>query len=380
MSGAYLARLVLLIGLVLAIAPTVFAEIRNQEFVIISESRGNVTGLASYETANAYVGNTYLQMTVSLKSLKDVGLEVRKCESRDEPRIQCTQEGSPKPGTELNEMMWQYRISINPGVEPRPFPLTLTFGYHDGTSVPEAQEVQLLVGVTSKGKVRRGDELSQPPEVFTGVNNQLRVKLVNDFSNYPVKIQSITVRSDPDWIIDKSSSQANTTPNVTISPGGGAENIDVHFKVAPVGFSTLLTGFGATPKINLDIVYDDGYGRKVTDFTLPVTVKVRPRDRILVLAMFVGVLAGTFIKFYLQRLQETGQITRRQALKFAGTTIIIGLIVAVIAMVAKIQIVAFTASGSYDQPLVIFIIAMAGALGGAQILSSWFKTKGADAK
>jgi hypothetical protein len=378
MSGVWLPRLALLIVLVFATVPIVFGEIRNQEFVI-SGPRGNVTGLASYETANAYVGNTYLQMTVSLKSLNEVGLEVRKCESRDEPRIQCTQEGSPKPGTEFNEMMWNYRISINPGVEPRPFPLSLSFGYHDGTSVPEAQEVQLLVGVTSKGKVRRGDELSQPPEVFTGIENQLSVKLVNDFSNYPVKIQSITVRSDPDWILDKRSSQA-TTPNVTISPGGGSQTIDVQFKAAPVGFSTLLTGFGSSPKINLDIVYDDGYGRKVTDFTLPVTVKVRPRDRILVLAMFVGVLAGTFIKFYLQRLQETGQITRKQSLKFIVTTMIIGLVVAVVAMVGRIQIVAFTANGSYDQPLVIFIIAMAGALGGAQILSSWFKTKGAEAK
>lgn len=372
MSNANLPRLVLAMVFIGASASIVFAEIRNQEFVVNSGARGNVNGVASYETAQAYVGNSYLQMTVSLKSLSDVGLEVSKCESKDEPRIQCNQEGSPKAGGELLETIWNYRISINPGVEPKPIPLTLTFRYRDGTPVPEAQEVQLLVGVTSKGKVRRSDELSQPPEVFTGIDNQLRVKLVNDFSNYPVKIQSVTVRSDPDWIIDKQSNNT-ITPNVTISPGGGAENIDPHFRAASVGFSTLFSGFGGTPKIILDIVYDDGYGRKVTDFSVPVTVRVRPRDRILIMSMFVGVLAGTFVKFYLQRLQETGQITRKQSIKFVMTTMTIGLIVAVVAMVGKIQIVAFTANGSYDQPIVIFTIALAGALGGAQLLSTWFK-------
>lgn len=379
------------IVLLLTVVSIAFAEAKTQNLAF-KGPRGSFNGRATYETASAFVGNSSLELTVSLKSPEidpeKVQLEVTKCESSDEARIQCVPQGPAIPGNFPLERTWKFRISIGAGVEPRPYPLTLTFGYADElrrSLDPNAsvdvwsciQEIQLDVGVTSQGKVRAGDEPSEPPQVLTGTDNQLHVKIVNGFLNYPVRVTSVQVRSTPDWILEKSSTNNTTPVDLSIEPGGTGD-IYANFKAAPVGFSSLLTGFG-TSKIILDIHYDDGLGRRITDFSVPVTVKVRPRDRILVLAMFVGVLAGTFIKLYLQRLQETGKISRRQAVKFVSATMMIGLVVAVIAMVGKVQIVAFTASGSYDQPLVLFIIALAGALTGAQLLSSWFK-KGMEPK
>jgi hypothetical protein len=89
--------------------------------------------------------------------------------------------------------------------------------------------------------------------------------------------------------------------------------------------------------------------------------------------MILGLLAGAFIKYYLQRLQQAGQISRRQVITFVTVTMLIGAVVAIIAMVGKIQIIAFDTKGSYDKPVVIFSIALAGAVGGAQLISGWVK-------
>jgi hypothetical protein len=90
--------------------------------------------------------------------------------------------------------------------------------------------------------------------------------------------------------------------------------------------------------------------------------------------MIVGVIIGAILKLYLQRLQQQGIITRREVLVAVGITSLIGLVVSFIAVVGRIKIIAFDQMGSYDNPAVIFVISLAGAVGGAQLLSTLFKS------
>jgi hypothetical protein len=57
-----------------------------------------------------------------------------------------------------------------------------------------------------------------------------------------------------------------------------------------------------------------------------------------------------------------------------GITSLIGLVVSFVAVVGRIKIIAFDQMGSYDNPAVIFVISLAGAVGGAQLLSTFFKS------
>jgi hypothetical protein len=59
---------------------------------------------------------------------------------------------------------------------------------------------------------------------------------------------------------------------------------------------------------------------------------------------------------------------------FVFFTVMVGVVVSFVALVGKIRIIAFEQSGSYDKPMVIFIIGLAGAVGGAQLLYGWVKS------
>ena len=140
-----------------------------------------------------------------------------------------------------------------------------------------------------------------------------------------------------------------------------------------MSFSNLLSGFNDSSQLIVDVSYDDGYGRTVTDLSQPIKLKVRPRDRVLVIAMLIGVIIGAILKLYLQRLQQQGVISRREVFVAVSITSLIGLVVSFIAVVGRVKIIAFDEMGSYDNPAVIFVISLAGAVGGAQLLSTLLK-------
>jgi len=141
-----------------------------------------------------------------------------------------------------------------------------------------------------------------------------------------------------------------------------------------MSFTNLLSGFSDSTRLIVDITYDDGYNRIVTDLSQSIKVKVRPRDRVLVVAMLIGVVIGAILKLYLQRLQQQGIISRREVVVAVSITSLIGLVVSFIAVVGRIKIIAFDQMGSYDNPAVIFVISLAGAVGGAQLLSTFIKS------
>jgi hypothetical protein len=236
--------------------------------------------------------------------------------------------------------------------------------------------------VLDKPKVKFATGLKRAPVIFTGVNNPLRLTIINEYKDYPVHIHSISIESDPPHLVQPHTLKYND-PTVqpqdekltvlTIQPQGERPIEDVQVAANSLDFSNLIGGF-SSPEIILSGTYDDGYGHRVS-FRQNIAANFRPRDRVLVFAMFLGVLAGALIKLYLEKAHQAGQITRRQVFVFVIATMSIGLVVAVFAMVGKIQIIVFEATGSYDRPVVIFAIALAGAVGGVQLLSMWLKKR-----
>ncbi|HKV37379.1 MAG TPA: hypothetical protein VJP89_23755 [Pyrinomonadaceae bacterium] len=360
--------------LTLIAAASVTTSARTFPLEKITKGTQEFFGTVSYDVEKAYAGNHNLEVTVSLNTKGTTNLELIKFEPPDQARIGFTQISKVEnldPGTGIQTTEYKYLADIPEGVEPRIYLITVAFAYPGDKNI--GRTFWLYSGVRNKGKLSVVTDDVNTTEFYTGTTNKYRIELENNFPDYQANIRSITIKSDPLGLI-----QSTTVPieNLSIDPLQ-RDSIEVDLKTAPMSFSNLLSGFSDSNRLILHITYDDGYGHVVTDLIHPVKIKVKPRDRILILAMFIGVVIGAILKCYLQRLQQQGVITRREVVMAVGITSLIGLVVSFVAVVGRIKIIAFDQMGSYDNPAVIFVIGLAGAVGGAQLLSTFFKSSAA---
>jgi len=358
----------LLTCLVLACAVTVSARTTTFE---ITRGAKKYTGEVSYDVEKAYAGAHTLEVNMSVKTQDTVNLELDKFEVPDQTQISF-KESSTTPSfdtaTGMSTNEYKYLVDIPANTDPRIYVITVKFKYPGDKNI--SRTFDLYVGVRNKGKLNVVPDTASTAEFLTGVTNPYRLELENNFPDFPVNVRSVSIKSEPAGLIENTTVEV---PNLTITPlQRGA--IDLNLKVASMGFTNLLSGFSESTKMIVQVSYDDSYGHLITDYTYPIKVKVRPRDRVLVIAMLFGVLIGAIIKLYLQRLQQQGIITRREVLVAVAVTSFIGLVVSFVAVVGRIKIIAFDQMGSYDNPAVIFIIGLAGAVGGAQLLSTFFKS------
>lgn len=358
----------LLTCLVLACAVTVSARTTTFE---ITRGAKKYTGEVSYDVEKAYAGAHTLEVNMSVKTQDTVNLELDKFEVPDQTQISF-KESSTTPSfdtaTGMSTNEYKYLVDIPANTDPRIYVITVKFKYPGDKNI--SRTFDLYVGVRNKGKLNVVPDTASTAEFLTGVTNPYRLELENNFPDFPVNVRSVSIKSEPAGLIENTTVEV---PNLTITPlQRGA--IDLNLKVASMGFTNLLSGFSESTKMIVQVSYDDSYGHLITDYTYPIKVKVRPRDRVLVIAMLFGVLIGAIIKLYLQRLQQQGIITRREVLVAVAVTSFIGLVVSFVAVVGRIKIIAFDQMGSYDNPAVIFVVGLAGAVGGAQLLSTFFKS------
>jgi hypothetical protein len=357
----------------LVIAATTVASATTFPLEKITRGSQEFFGTVSYEVEKASAGNHHLELTLSLSTKGSTNFKLIKFEPPDQAKFRFT-EISKNPSfdqaTGLQTTDYKYVVDIPEGTEPRIYLVTVSLAYPGANEENINRTFWLYVGVKNKGKLTVVDDGSSPTEFFTGTKNSYRLEFKNDFRDYPVNVRSVTVKCDPQGLVEKT-----TIPleNVTIYEDRRGW-IDVDLKAAPMSFSTLLSGFSKPPELIFQITYDDSYGRVVNDLEHRAKIKIRPRDRVLVIAMFIGVIIGAVLKLYLQRLQQQGLISRREVVMAVTFTSLIGLVVSFVAIVGKIQVVMFQTTGSYDNPGVIFIISMAAAVGGAQLLSTFFKS------
>jgi hypothetical protein len=360
-----------LVLLSLLIIATATVSARTVSLDKITRGTLEYFGTVSYEVKDAYAGNHNLEVSISLNTRDTTNLEIIKIEAPDQVKIRFTEMSrveSFDAATGLRATEYKYLADIPEGTEPRIYPITISFAYPGDKNA--SRSFLFHVGVRNKGKLSIVMDAANTTEFYTGITNNYRLKLENNFPDFPVNIRSVSVTSDPEGLIEDKTFEIHDMSIEPLQRGA----IELKLKAAPMSFSNLLSGFSESTRLVVNVTYDDGLGHLVTDLTQPVKVKIRPRDRVLVIAMFVGVLIGAVLKLYLQRLQQQGLITRREVLVAVGITSLIGLVVSFVAVVGQIKIIAFDQMGSYDNPAVIFVIGLAGAVGGAQLLSTFFKS------
>jgi hypothetical protein len=269
--------------------------------------------------------------------------------------------------------VYTLNVVVKPKAEPRPYSIKLSFRYLDDE--PIEQYLNLNIGVKGKDThltiVKEDDEEHKPLLIYSGETNSYHLTLRNDFPRYEMNIQKITVESIPENLI-KFKENALVSSPINLQPADQPK-VEIRFDVEKMGFTNLVSGFGSSPKLKLTITYDDGFGRTAY-FTDKREVDIKPRDRVLIIAMVIGVLVGGFIRYYLEYLARRRRITRSELFKFMFYTVVFGMVVTALALFGRIKVTAFDIAGSFDTPLAIFIIGLAGAVAGVQLFVSWYKS------
>ncbi len=199
----------------------------------------------------------------------------------------------------------------------------------------------------------------------------------NDSRSYSFTVKEVTILSNPPGLIQAEPFH----PNDFVIDRQERE-IPISLTVNSPEALDLLKGFAKDPYITATVVYQDQYGRRVPDLRQTFQVKMVPNTSVLIVAILIGVLVGGLIRFYLEFLARKKKLKGIDVLKFAFYTTVFGLVIAALAFAGQFEIKGFGVSGSYDQPLVLFIIGLTGAIGGVQIFVAWYNSirPGADKK
>lgn len=356
----YSSKLLILVLLIITTGTT--ASATTFEFNVRGEDSQVFACRLSYEVPLAYAGNEALKVNISVETQGAHDLESITFETPDRNKIDFTEDGqsfSTTRETGLRTAEYKFLANIREGLEPKNYTVAVVFKYPG--QLPVRHSFPLSVGVRNKGKLSLVNSTSTP-EFYVGRTNKYQIELQNNFQDYPAKIRSITISSEPADVVERTSVPFQ---DLTIEPLQ-QRSIPVNLNAAPISFSNLLNGFGDSSELILQVEYDDGNGRVITDLSQRVKLRMKPSGATLLLAMFIGGAIGALVKCYRQK----KRVLKLDTLLTVG----VGLVIAFVAIVAKIKIMAFDISGAYDNPAILAIISFGAALGGMPILLSIFRS------
>lgn len=276
-----------------------------------------------------------------------------------------------------------YDVKISSNAEPLRYKTKIDVQYLKGEV--QTRFFYLDVGVISKGKLevaREEEEQEEEPEppsfttgIFKGQEASYELPLKNSFADYTVFIDKIKIQSVPDGLI-KSKEIVFTNP-VSLAPSE-QKPLTLDFEVLPLSPRNIVRGLATVPKMKVDITYNDGRERVITDFKPRVKFNVVPSGTVVLGAVLCGLLFGVIIRSILEFMLFKKQITRRGLARVLTYSIVFGVLLVLLVVAGKIEIKAFAISGSYDNPLAMLLIGLIGAVLGLQIIIGWFKSLKAD--
>jgi hypothetical protein len=332
-----------------------------------------------YNYNDAYAGaNLSLTITVTTDNSNKENLVLDDCAPEgDSSLIKIDKKGSDSR-TENGLLVTDYffNVKIDPGAQSRQYGVNLELRYPGQEKFYSFFKLKVYRKINTEQTIANKDEKdedAETPTLYTGETNTYELALRNSFSDYHIKVMKVSVESPGKDLIEPQDNALVSGP-ISLGPNDEEPKVKLSFNVKSMSFTNLVMGFGDNPKLKLTLIYVDEYGRKTTETPPAILIKIRPHDHVLILAMLMGVLIGGLIRFYLEFLARRKKITRREMLKFVLYTVIFGLVVTAFAFLGQIQISAFKASGSYDRPLALFIIGLAGAVGGLQLFVGWYNS------
>jgi hypothetical protein len=259
--------------------------------------------------------------------------------------------------------VYKYDLTIDDQAKPHPYRLKMLLTYA-GTLHEEYYE--LPISISGKGLLEGSK--SNPPTLscWTGEQHTLKLGVINNSTYYPITVQQVKVYSEPDVLVKDATLQVTETVNTD----GVPKDLDIPFAINRMSPMQLLSGFGKSPKLRVNVYYKDSFDRS---YYLPLVMDLdlKPEPLYLILALLIGALLGMVLRIDLYRLEKSGFISRKQKLFFAGGAALTGVVISIVAIAANLKLVMFGDQSGYSSfdPRLLLLIALVGTMGGAALLN-----------
>jgi hypothetical protein len=339
----------------------------------------------SYDLPGAIAGKSLLlKIKVTTESRGEGFLEILDVpvvvdEDNSNNLITFTSQGhSDDAGGALLSREYIYDVKIGAKAEPLRYKIKIDVRYLNGEVMPRF--FYLDAGVVSKGRLEvAGEEAAEPPSfttgIFKGQEASYDLSLRNSFADYTVFIDKVKIQSEPEGLVK--SQEITFQDPVSLAPAE-EKSLTLNFEVLPLSLRNIVRGLANTPKMKIDVTYNDGKERVITDFKPRIKFNVVPSGKVILAAVICGLLFGVLIRSILEFMLFRKQITRRGLARVVTYSIVFGVLLVVLVVAGKIEIKAFAISGSYDNPLAMLIMGLIGAVLGLQLIIGWFKSLKAD--
>lgn len=331
-----------------------------------------------YKTAEALIGSNFnLDVIFTGSSVDDLDIDSFEIDDPHPdaatPPLSIKREetnSDPVAGTpSLRRQTNHCRVRVADDAKNQSYRVKMTVRYPGKPVSVKYFDLDIGAITPDKGRVTVEKLQHSPLVCKTGVEQQFNLTLKNE-SGYPVTITEVSLSSEPSGLVSR---QVSRPPGPIARSQTG--DVPVSVVLNSPDLVDLIKGFSEDPTLVVKVKYQDTLGREVPDLKQPIPIKIIPNNLILGTAIVIGVLVGTFVRFYLEFLARKRKLKRGERLKFVLYTTVFGLIVAAIALAGQLEIRALDHTmGSYDKPLVMFIVGLIAAIGGIQLIVAWYNS------
>lgn len=262
------------------------------------------------------------------------------------------------------EIEFSYTMNIRREAKARTYQVRLDLRYPNDKAFIE----YFFLRLCSDGGIKVSDDSPKMIKGFTGDSTPFVLKLSNAFEQYPINLREIRIRSNPANLIEPAQQLKQYSPYESVRLHD--KPFDLTVRLAGMSAKQLFYGFDDDSKIILDFVYDDGEAELV-DYK-EIKLNERASVTVLMIAILLGVLAGSLVKLYMQSLPKK-QVSRKERLWFIVGTAAVGIVLSLVALFGEVQVVAFKLQGSYDNPKLLFIASLGVTIIGLPLFDILFR-------
>ncbi len=363
---------------------------------IVNRNDRSYTVNIEYDYLKVIEGSDYFEINVSIETMGK-NLKLVSCERCDlnssvfshmsEPKL--LDPGQPSAIDGVSRAKYRFVGGIKKDTKPKEYNVELRFEPPDVEQLrrtePRYSDIllnfPLYVGVLKEGLL----SIREKPKTESCLSGQIHpLTLVahNDFPTYTINLQKLTVTASPPGLLERIVSTSTPSgkingntivfdPPVSIAPSQD-EMLTLNVKMAGMSAGNYLLGFDPDSQLNFSFVYDDGKGRRISDYTYARGLRMQPRLLVLGIAVLLGISVGVLLMFVWKMLVLEGTGLRKGMA--VATTVLIALVVSILALQGELNVSfeAFKLRASYDKPLMLFVFSLFATVMGTPILRKAF--------